>query len=253
MRRATLLALVALALLAVPAAAQGPEKTAGPSGAPAASDPAAVARGRALFSRGCTGCHGMDGRGLPGQGPSLVGAGAAAADFYLSTGRMPLNGDPGSEPLRGQPAYSDGQIADIAAWVASLAPGPAIPDVDPSRGDVSEGMVLFTEHCAGCHQVVARGGLVTKGAAPPLEQATPRQVAEAIRVGPYTMPVFPRTVISDRKIDSIAAYTELAKDPEDRGGAGLGNVGPVPEGMVAWIVALGALLVVARIIGERVR
>jgi ubiquinol-cytochrome c reductase cytochrome c subunit len=252
-RRLALLALAALALLAVPAAGQGPEKTAGPSGSQAAPDPAGVARGGALFAQGCAGCHGTDGRGLPGQGPDLAGAGAAAADFYLSTGRMPLNGDPGSEPLRGQPAYSGPQIADIAAWVASLAPGPAIPDVDPSRGDVAEGMVLFTEHCAGCHQVVARGGLVTKGAAPSLQEATPRQVGEAIRVGPYTMPVFPRTVISDRQIDSIAAYTELAKHPDDRGGAGLGNVGPVPEGMVAWIAALGVLLVVARIIGERVR
>jgi ubiquinol-cytochrome c reductase cytochrome c subunit len=252
-RRLALLLLAALALVAAPAAAQGPQKTAGPSGPQSAPDPAAVARGRALFAQGCSGCHGMDGRGVPGEGPSLAGAGAAAADFYLSTGRMPLNGEPGSEPLRGEPAHSDAQIADIAAWVASLAPGPAIPDVDPARGDVSEGMVLFTEHCAGCHQVVARGGLVTRGAAPSLQQATPRQVAEAIRVGPYTMPVFPETIISDRQIDAIAAYTEMVKDPHDRGGAGLGNVGPVPEGMVAWIAALGALLVVARIIGERAR
>ncbi|HTI35175.1 MAG TPA: c-type cytochrome [Miltoncostaea sp.] len=253
MRRALLAAVLALALLAVPAAAQGPEKTAGPTGAQAAPDPAAVARGQALFSRGCTGCHGMDGRGVAGQGPTLVGAGAAAADFYLGTGRMPLNGEPGSEPLRGEPAYSDGQIADIAAWVASLGPGPAIPAVDPARGDLSEGMELFTVHCAGCHQVVARGGLVTKGAAPSLQQATPQQVGEAIRVGPYTMPVFTPRVISDAQVDSIAAYVELAKDPVDRGGAGLGNVGPVPEGMVAWIAALGALLIVARIIGERAK
>ena len=64
---------------------------------PAAAD--SVSRGRALFVEGCSSCHGFDARGVAGQGPSLVGAGAAAADFYLSTGRMPLDA-PGRQPLR---------------------------------------------------------------------------------------------------------------------------------------------------------
>ena len=34
--------------------------------------------------------------------PPLVNVGAAAADFYLTTGRMPLN-DPGNEALRHHP------------------------------------------------------------------------------------------------------------------------------------------------------
>lgn len=251
MRR--LAAVVAALAVLLPAGAAAAQTSSGAGAASPAPDVAAIARGKDLFTKGCVNCHGADARGRPGQAPSLVGAGPAAADFYLSTGRMPLNGAPGSEPLRGEPAYSPAQIADMAAFVASLGPGTPIPTPDPARGSVSEGMQLFTEHCAGCHQVVARGGLVTKGAAPPLTDATPRQVAEAIRIGPYTMSVFPPSLISDRQIDSITAYVEATKHPDDRGGAGLGNVGPVPEGMVAWIAALGALLIVARLIGERAR
>src|SRR5207247_2598063 len=117
-----------------------------------------VARGRALFVEGCSSCHGFDARGVADQGPSLVGAGAAAADFYLSTGRMPLDA-PGRQPLREQPAYDGADIDALVAYVASLGPGPAIPDVVPARGDLAEGQRAFTTNCAGCHQAVGRGGV----------------------------------------------------------------------------------------------
>jgi ubiquinol-cytochrome c reductase cytochrome c subunit len=215
---------------------------------PAAAD--RVSRGRALFVEGCSSCHGFHARGVAGQGPSLVGAGAAAADFYLSTGRMPLDA-PGRQPLRENPAYDRAEIDALVAYVASLGPGPKIPEVDPARGDLAEGQRAFTEHCAGCHQVVSRGGVVTGGFSPPLHEATPTQIGEAVRIGPYLMPPFDEHRIDRHTLDSIARYLRYARHPDDRGGWGLFEIGPVPEGMVAWLIGALVLVLAVRLLGER--
>jgi ubiquinol-cytochrome c reductase cytochrome c subunit len=215
-----------------------------------AGDQGAIARGRGLFVEGCSSCHGLDARGRPGRGPSLAGAGAAAADFYLSTGRMPLD-DPKEEPLRNKPAYSHSQIADLVAYVGSLG-GPSIPSVDASAGDLNAGFRAFTSHCAGCHQMVARGGIVPGAIAPPLQgDVTTTQVAEAVRVGPYVMPRFSERQIDQGTLNSIARWVQATRHPDDRGGWGIGHIGPIPEGMVAWLLGGVALLIVARLIGER--
>jgi ubiquinol-cytochrome c reductase cytochrome c subunit len=212
--------------------------------------PGALGQGRRLFAAGCASCHGLGARGVPGRGPSLRGVGARAADFYLRTGRMPLS-NPGDAPVRGHPAYPEAQIRALVAYVASLG-GPGIPRVDPARGSLANGFEAFTSHCAGCHQVIARGGIVTPGViAPPLQQATPTQVAEAIRIGPYMMPRFSTRQISPQEVDDIARYVVSTRDPVDRGGWGIGHIGPIPEGMIAWLLALVALGLVARVIGER--
>jgi ubiquinol-cytochrome c reductase cytochrome c subunit len=209
-----------------------------------------VARGRTLFAAGCASCHGFDAKGVKGQGPSLVGVGALSADFYLSTGRMPLN-NPADAPVRSHPTYTRAEIAALTAYVGSLG-GDPIPRVDPAAGTLAAGRKAFTDHCAGCHQVMARGGIVTGAIAPPLREASPRQVAEAVRIGPYLMPAFGERQIDDRTLDSIARYVVWAsRHPDDRGGWGLGNIGPIPEGMVAWLIGIVALLIVIRLIGER--
>jgi len=123
--------------------------------------------------------------------------------------------------------------------------------VEPSKGSVSEGMEMFSDSCAGCHAITGKGGVAIGGYAPPLGEATPTQVGEAIRVGPYIMPRFSESAITPADVNSIAAYVELTQEPEDAGGFGIGHIGPVPEGMVAWLAAVAALLLVARLIGER--
>jgi ubiquinol-cytochrome c reductase cytochrome c subunit len=203
----------------------------------------------ALFTSACSSCHGMDARGVAGKGPSLVGAGAAAADFYLETGRMPLS-HPDVEPQRTQPAYTAVQRRALTAYVGSLG-GPPIPAVDPAAGDVKAGFKAFGEHCAGCHAITGRGGVSPPGAAPALQQATAVQIAEAVRVGPYLMPKFGERQIDRHELDSIAAYVLSTHHLPDKGGWGIGNIGPIPEGMVAWLLAGTALLIVARLIGER--
>jgi ubiquinol-cytochrome c reductase cytochrome c subunit len=214
------------------------------------SDTPLAEEGRRLFEEGCSSCHGFDGDGEPGQGPSLHGAGEAAADFYLRTGRMPLS-QVGEQPLRGKPRYTEGQIRALDAFVGSLGPGPPIPLVRPERGSISDGMRLFTESCAGCHGTGGKGGVAIGAYAPPLGEATPTEVGEAIRVGPYVMPNISEAQLDQADLDSIARYVQLTQNPDDAGGLGIGHIGPVPEGLVAWLAAVAALLIVARLIGER--
>lgn len=250
MRRVRRVAMAATALLlsayAVAAWAQAPS-----AGAGAMAQGVRIEEGRGLFETSCSSCHGFDGEGIKGQAPSLVGAGEAAADFYLRTGRMPL-GQVGDEPLRGEPRFGEREIRALDAYVGSLGAGPAIPRVEPAMGSASEGMKMFTESCAGCHGIGGTGGVVIGGYAPPLGEASPTEVGEAVRVGPYLMPRFSEAQITPADLDSIARYVELTKHPEDAGGFGIGHIGPVPEGLVAWLAALAALLLVARLIGERV-
>ena len=188
---------------------------------------------------------------MTGRAPSLHGVGALAADFYLETGRMPLP-SPRDEPTRTRPAFDQADIRALVAYVASFG-GPAIPTVDPARGSLAEGPDLFALDCAGCHTIQARGGMVTGAVVPSLTQATPRQIAEAIRIGPYAMPRFgPGEISEAAAIDSIARYVQSTDHPEDPGGWSIGRVGPITEGMVAWLLAVVALVLIARLLGERI-
>jgi ubiquinol-cytochrome c reductase cytochrome c subunit len=189
-------------------------------------------------------------QGQSGVAPSLVGVGAGAVNFYLATGRMPLQA-PRDQPVRGRPAYDPSQINALIAFITKVGGGPSAPAANPAAGSLSEGLHQFTLHCAGCHQIVARGGLTLGAFVPSLQQATPLQIAEAVRIGPYLMPHFDASQINQRQLDSIARYVIWTRHPDNAGGWGLYNIGPIPEGMVAWFIALAALVIVARLIGER--
>jgi ubiquinol-cytochrome c reductase cytochrome c subunit len=208
---------------------------------------APASEGRALYEEGCAECHGLSREGVDGTGPSLQNVSQGTVDFYLSTGRMPLD-KPGNQPLRREPIYSQDQIAALVAYLGSDEP---IPHPDPARGDVARGFKLYTEWCAGCHQVVARGGAMPRALIPPLLEATPTQIAEAVRAGPWAMPRFDAEQLDDQQVNDVIRYILYARDPDDRGGWSLGNVGPIPEGMVAWLLAGAALVLVARVIGKR--
>jgi quinol---cytochrome-c reductase cytochrome c subunit len=229
-----------------------------------------AAYGYHLYGEYCLSCHGANAAGRlnqtstssgsgPGRaqgqqggvGPSLQGVGALAADFYLRTGYMPLR-QIGLQPRREPLFFSNHQIRALVAYIASFG-GPPIPKPKPGIGSVSQGLSLFTEHCAGCHQVVAQGGVVTGALPPSLVNATPLQVAEAVRIGPYVMPKFSQHDLSNRQLDSIVRYVEFTKNPARPGGWGLGFLGPVPEGLVTWFLAIPVLIVFCLLLGRRLR
>jgi ubiquinol-cytochrome c reductase cytochrome c subunit len=226
-----------------------------------------AARGYHLYGQYCIACHGANGRGVvqpkpvaagPGRSqqeqtalaPPLQGVGALSADFYLRTGYMPLR-EVGRQPRRSRVIFDEAQIRALVAYVASLGKGPPIPQPHPERGSLSEGMKLFTDHCAGCHQIVAEGGYLTGATPPPLEDATTVQIAQAVRIGPYVMPRFSNKSISDRQLDSLIRYVHYTKSPDDRGGWAIGHIGPVPEGLVTWFLGAAALVGICIVIGKR--
>jgi ubiquinol-cytochrome c reductase cytochrome c subunit len=217
--------------------------------APTPSSPALVAEGRTLYATGCSSCHGIALEGRRNVAPSLIGVGAGPTDFYLSTGRMPLQ-NPRIEPLRAPPHYSRQQIEALVAFVAAHG-GPPAPDANPAKGSLALGMHDFTLNCAGCHQIVARGGLTVGAVVPDLQSANARQIAEAVRTGPYLMPHFSPSELDQHALDSIARYVLWTRNPSNRGGWGIDNLGPIPEGIVAWFLLLLSLVLFARLIGER--
>lgn len=256
MRRLCCLLPLGLLAFAAAACAQPQSGIVRPSHEPPAPS---VQLGAELFAGNCASCHGIGGvgvyaprrgaGGIAGAGPSLIGVGARAADFYLRTGYMPLSSIH-SQPVRERVLLSDKEIRSLVAYVASLGPGPEIPSPQPQRGRISEGLQLFTAHCAGCHQVVARGGFVTGARVPPLQGLSAREIAEAVRIGPYLMPHFSKRQIGDAQLDSLVAYVLSTRHPVDRGGWKIGNIGPIPEGLVAW-AAVGVLAFVCLGLGKR--
>jgi ubiquinol-cytochrome c reductase cytochrome c subunit len=230
----------------------------GPGGQAAASAPAAsqqsIARGRYLFQQSCSSCHGLQAQGTS-VAPSLVGAGAAAVNFQMSTGRMPAK-EPGAEMDRRPVTFSRQNIDDIASYVASLGGGPAVPSqaqANPNGADTGLGQQLFNANCAACHNFVGAGGALTNGKyAPALNQSTPTQLYEAMLTGPEAMPVFNDNTITPSEKRDIIAYVTRTHNETNPGGFSLGRVGPVTEGLVGWIGGIGLLILAAMwIAGKR--
>jgi ubiquinol-cytochrome c reductase cytochrome c subunit len=199
-----------------------------------------------LFTSKCASCHGAEGGGSD-LGPALTNSGAAGADFYLRTGRMPLP-FPEAPTQRKPVSLTEEQIEALVAYVGSLGDGPEIPEVDTSEASLSRGAELFAGNCAACHGATANGGAVGGNAfAPSLYSATPVEVAEAMIIGPGEMPVFN---FSDADRNSLVSYVGYLQNQEDPGGLDIGGIGPVSEGYVAWALAMVLLVVIILVIGR---
>ena len=215
----------------------------------------AIEQGKKLFQVGCSSCHGLSGQGTK-DGPTLVGVGSAAVDFQVGTGKMPAQ-QPGPQVVGKPVIYSQAQTDQIAAFVATLGPGPASPTSSQydAAGSVAAGGELFRTNCAQCHNFAGSGGALSEGKfAPPLQGVSAKHIYEAMLTGPQSMPVFPDTTLPSQQKADIIAYvqhtTNQAKNP-NYGGLTLGSLGPVTEGLFGWIFALGALIGIAIWIAAR--
>jgi len=199
---------------------------------------AQIAQGKAIFNQECSSCHGLFGQGVTGSGPSLIGVGSAAVDFQVSTGRMPAK-EPAAEMPRKPLELNTAQIRALAAYIESLGGGPAIPtsaQVSQTGASPGFGQQLFVADCAQCHNFVGAGGALTYGKyAPPLTKSTPTQIYEAMLTGPEAMPVFNNTTITPQEKRDVIAYIVQTRSEPNPGGFSLGRVGPVTEGLVAFI------------------
>jgi len=218
-------------------------------GASAASNQGStdIANGKSLFIQSCATCHGLGAQGTS-QAPSLIGAGAAAVDFQMSTGRMPAK-EIGAENERKPSDFTPQQIYDIAGYIQSLGGGPTIPSssqVSAAGANTALGSELFSTNCAQCHGFAGAGGALTYGkSAPSLNASTPTQIYEAMLTGPEAMPVFGDGTITPSEKRDIIAFVTQTRAEANPGGFSLGRTGTVTEGIVAWLAGLGFLVLIA--------
>jgi ubiquinol-cytochrome c reductase cytochrome c subunit len=256
-------------LLALPLALAfcgGDEESERPYRPPGIANASRPDDGREFYLRDCAWCHGDQGSGTE-RGPELITGtnGPALNHFMLTTGRMPI-GYPSQRVRRHDPSYTDEQIDEIVDFMRTFdADGPEIPSIE-LEGDLTHGLALYQENCAACHSTTGIGGALTPSVrgdsgegltassslvAPGLEDSTPVEVAEAIRTGPGTMPVFAEQTIPEADVSAIVRYVEYLQDPADPGGAPVGRVGPVVEGAIGWILGLGLLVLFVRWVGTK--
>jgi ubiquinol-cytochrome c reductase cytochrome c subunit len=231
--------------------------------AQAQGDAALVAKGQQLFDTACITCHGANLQGVQDHGPSLIGVGQAAVYFQVSTGRMPLAGQTAQADRKPplplfDPATEEGaaNLEALGAFVQANGGGPTLPAAtgEALRGnDPARGGELYRLNCASCHNFTGRGGALSSGKyAPPLDPASESQIYAAMLTGPESMPKFTdRQLTPEEKKDVIAYIKSVSGLNNNPGGNPLGGIGPVSEGVVAFLFGIGAMIGFALWLGAK--
>jgi quinol---cytochrome-c reductase cytochrome c subunit len=225
------------------------------AGNPPGASAQQIALGKQIFDVTCASCHGLGAQGTP-RGPSLIGVGAAAVYFQVSTGRMPAK-DAGAQVPQKPRTLNEPATLAVAQYIQSLGGGPQIPSaaqVDPAGADVGLGQQLFDTNCAACHNFAGAGGALTYGKyAPALTKSTPKQIYTAMLTGPQSMPVFSDSTLTPDQKRAIIRYITQTRAEPNPGGFSLGRVGPVTEGIVGWLAGIGFLIFAAMWITSKQR
>ena len=243
---------VGVAYATVAAAATTRAPTAAAASAPA-SESVDIRKGRQLYEVTCITCHGQNLQGVPDRGPSLIGVGSASVYFQVSTGRMPVARQEAQAGAK-KPKYDETQTLQLAAYVQSVGGGPEIPtgDLRGSDANLAEGGELFRLNCASCHNFAGRGGALSAGKyAPPLDTATDKVIWTAMLSGPQNMPVFSDNQLTTEEKQAITNYVLTLDEQRDLGGSSIGRLGPVPEGLVIWVIGIGAIMLMILWIGAK--
>jgi len=218
------------------------------SAATASARSTLIEEGKEIFLKGCSSCHGLNAEGAA-IAPALIGVGAASVDFVVATGRMPMQ-DMSQQAMRKAPVYNEEEVAALAAYVASLAHGPRAYTNEEIKwerdGNTADGGELFRNNCAMCHNFAGQGGALSQGKyAPTVMGVEARHIYEAMITGPQSMPVFNDKIITPEEKLSIIKWIKSAESEPALGGASLGRVGPVTEGLLVWTLGLGLLIGIA--------
>jgi ubiquinol-cytochrome c reductase cytochrome c subunit len=226
-----------------------------PQTAQAQEDPALLRKGEQVYNNTCISCHGANLEGVQDRGPSLIGVGDASVYFQTSTGRMPAVRQE-AQALRKPPKLTPDEIDAVSAYVQAHGGGPQRPAEhgEALRGqDPARGGELFRLNCASCHNFTGRGGALSAGKfAPNLDAVTEDQLYTAMLTGPQNMPKFSDRQLSPEEKKDVIAYVKSVSDGNNNpGGNGLGGYGPASEGLIAWVVGIGALIGVTLWIGSR--
>ncbi len=106
----------------------GTAATEAPSGAGSGGD---AANGEKVFAGTCSACHGADAMGIDGLGKQLVESEFVASQSDSELFTLITTGRPSSDPLNttgvdmppkgGNPSLNDAAIADLVAYLRSLA------------------------------------------------------------------------------------------------------------------------------------
>ncbi|MGA8116159.1 MAG: cytochrome c [Actinocatenispora sp.] len=202
----------------------------------------AAQKGKQLFDTSCITCHGVNGGGVQGRGPSLVGVGSAAVEFQVTTGRMPMDRQE-AQAARKEPVFDDTQAKQLGAYIEELGGGPQIPDGDLRKGDMAAGGELYRVNCSSCHGFSAGGGALSSGkAAPSLHPSTDRQMYAAMLSGPQSMPVFGDNELTPQEKMDIISYVQSMKENQSPGGWNIGAIGPTTEGLAIFLIGITSLL-----------
>jgi len=208
--------------------------------------------GKRLYEVSCVTCHGNNAQGVDQRGPSLIGVGSAAVKFQVNTGRMPLARQE-AQAERKDPALTPAQADDLGQYIQELGGGPQLPDSGALAGDVAaakndpnrlaHGGEIFRVNCSSCHAFSTGGGALSSGKfAPSLEQSKTDDIYAAMLTGPQNMPVFGNSELTPQDKADIIAYIQNLNSDQDPGGWGLGRYGPVPEGLVIFLVGIAFLV-----------
>jgi ubiquinol-cytochrome c reductase cytochrome c subunit len=153
-----------------------------------------------------------------------------------------------------KPKFDEQATQQIAAYVQSVGGGPKIPtgDLRGEDANLAEGGELFRLNCASCHNFAGRGGALSAGKyAPPLTDASDKVIWTAMLSGPQNMPVFSDNQLTVEQKQAITNYVQTLKAEKNPGGSGIGRLGPVPEGLVIWIIGIGAIMLMILWIGAK--
>lgn len=203
-----------------------------PTPEPVPSSTFAPGSGGRVFAENCAGCHGVRGEGY--VGPPLAPAGFSS----LVVPMVELGGI-NMPPFGGVLSTQD--IRLVADYVAQ-----ELADPESHKAETPAGGDTFRLYCAGCHSATGSGGAMPVGRnAPNIRQYPAAEALAAMILGRGNMPAFAGNTFGVRQQTSVALYVQvLAPDPPSPGGAGLGYIGPVPEGAVGG-VALFLLILIA--------